>query len=98
MLTVAEVSPAHGRDFKLGFFPAVVAGGRPVDGPVWNLVSGEVAASSKRECRLKKDVRLMPIDLVVDIHHVAFGAEGESLYEFGILQVARDADAWFGRL
>ena len=40
LLRVAEVGPAEGGDFELGFLPGVVAGGGALDGAVGDLVGG----------------------------------------------------------
>ena len=40
LLGVAEVGPAHGGDFELGFLPGVVAGGGALDGAVGDFVGG----------------------------------------------------------
>jgi hypothetical protein len=51
LLGVAQVGPAHGGDFELGFLPGVVAGGGALDGAVGDLVGGFGASGGEKRLR-----------------------------------------------
>ena len=92
LLGVAEVGPAHGGDFELGFLPGVVAGGGALDGAVGDLVGGFGAGGGEGEGGFEEDVGFVPVDVVVDDDGVGVGVEGDVLDEFGGLPGAGDAD------
>ena len=98
MLAVAQVGPAHGGNFKLRLLPTVVAGGRPINGSVRNFVGGKGAGGGERKGGLEEDVRLVPVDLVVDVHLIAFSREAKCLDELRILPVAGYTNAGLGGL
>ena len=49
LLCIAEVSPAHGGNFELGFLPGVVARCGTFDGAVGNFIGGFGAGGGERE-------------------------------------------------
>src|SRR5580700_8043437 len=93
-MRVAEVGPAHGRDFELGFLPGVVAAGGALDGAVGNFVGGFGAGGCEWECGFEEDVGLVPVDVVVDEDSVCSRVEGDVLDEFGGLPGAGDSDGF----
>ena len=94
LFCVAEVGPALGGDFELGFFPGVVARGGAFDGAVGDLVGGFRAGCGEGECGLEEDVGFVPVDVVVDDDGVGVGVEGDVLDEFRGLPGAGDADGF----
>ena len=92
MLGVAEVGPALGGDFELGFLPGVVAGGGALDGAVGDFVGGFGCGGGEREGGFEEDVGLVPVDVVVDDDGVGVGVEGDVLDELRGLPGAGDAD------
>src|SRR5271170_7542928 len=89
---VAEVGPAKGGDLELCRFPRIVAGSRPLNGPVGNFVGGVIARSRKREGGLQQDVRLMPVDIVNHVNAIQISVESNVLNELGMLPGACDAN------
>jgi hypothetical protein len=89
---LAEVGPAEGGDFELGFLPGVGAEGGALDVAVGDLVGGLGAGGGEREGGLEEDVGLVPVDGGGDADYVAAGVEGDVLDEVGLAPGAGDAD------
>ena len=86
-----EVGPLLGRDFELGLFPAIGAGGGAFDGAVGDFISCVIAGDGQREGGFEEDVGFVPVDFVVDVDQIAVEADG--LDEFRALPGTRDTDA-----
>ena len=67
MFAVAEIGPLLRGNFKLGFFPTVIAGGGAFDGAVGDFVGREGTAGGQREGGFEQDVGFVPVDVVVDV-------------------------------
>jgi len=97
VLAVAQVGPAHGGNFKLRLLPTVVAVvGRSMFRKEFR--RWQRAGGGERKGGLEEDVRLVPVDLVVDVHLIAFSREAKCLDELRILPVAGYTNAGLGGL
>jgi len=67
MLAIAQVSPAHGRTSNCAFSHELLRVVGRSDGAIGNFVGSKWTRSSEREGCLKKDVGLVPVDVVVDV-------------------------------
>ena len=97
MFAVAEIGPLLRGNFKLGFFPTVIAGGGAFDGAVGDFVGREGTAGGQREGGFEQDVGFVPVDVVVDVDMSEPRAETMVCDELGILPIARDTDGRRGR-
>ena len=81
MLAVAKVGPAHRRYFELRLLPRIVARRCPIDRSVRNFIRRKRTGRSQRECSLEQNVRFVPVELILDIHLVAFSSQAVYLHK-----------------